>query len=101
MLNNLKCLILLPDWFGNLNQLTYLCTQSYEKVIKTPKMELKKLKTQSLVDALKSMNVGETCIAPDECTPTYVKKACSELKEKGYLFTTSTKTGVQTITRLQ
>ena len=71
----------MPDWFGNLNQLTYLCTQSYEKVIKTPKMELKKLKTQSLVDALKSMNVGETCIAPDECTPTYVKKACSELKE--------------------
>ena len=46
-------------------------------------MELKKLKTQSLPDALMAMSVGETCIAPDECTPTYVKRACCELKEKG------------------
>lgn len=64
-------------------------------------MELKKLKTQSLPDALKAMNVGETCIAPDECTPTYVKRACCELKEQGYLFQTSTRSGVQTITRLK
>ena len=64
-------------------------------------MALKKLKTQTLPDALTSMNVGETCIAPDECSPAYVKRACSELKEKGYLFTTSTKAGVQTITRLK
>ena len=47
------------------------------------------------------MKVGETCIAPDECSASYVKRACSELKEKGYVFTTSTKTGVQTITRLK
>jgi len=64
-------------------------------------MELKKLKTQSLPNALMGMNVGETCISPDECTPTYVKKACCELKEKGYLFVTSTKAGVQTVTRLK
>lgn len=64
-------------------------------------MELKKLKTQSLIDALMAMNVGETCIAPDECSTSYVKRACSELKEKGYVFATSTKTGVQTITRLK
>ena len=64
-------------------------------------MELKKLKTQSLTDALTDMKVGETCIAPDECSASYVKRACSELKEKGYVFTTSTKTGVQTITRLK
>lgn len=64
-------------------------------------MELKKLKTQSLPDALKAMSVGETCIAPDECTTTYVKRACYDLKGKGYLFTTSTKTGVQTVTRLK
>ena len=29
-------------------------------------MELKKLKTSSLADALKEMKVGETCLAPDE-----------------------------------
>lgn len=64
-------------------------------------MELKKLKTASLTDALKDMQVGETRIAPDECTPAYVKRACSDLKENGYIFATSTKTGVQTVTRLQ
>lgn len=64
-------------------------------------MELKKLKTQSLPDALMSMSIGETCISPDECTPAYVKRACSDLKEKGYLFVTTTKTGVQTVTRLK
>lgn len=62
---------------------------------------LKKLKTQSLPDALMAMNVGETCIAPDECKTAYVKRACSELKDKGYLFTTSTRAGVQTVTRLR
>ena len=64
-------------------------------------MEIKKLKTASLADALKGMTVGETCVAPDGYQPKYVKRACCELKEKGYLFTTSTKTGVQTITRLK
>lgn len=64
-------------------------------------MEFKKLKTQSLPDALSAMNVGETCIAPDECTTAYVKRACCDLKKKGYLFTTSTKAGVQTVTRLK
>lgn len=64
-------------------------------------MDLKKLKTQSLPDALMAMSIGETCISPDECTPGYVKRACCELKEQGYIFITSTKTGVQTITRLK
>lgn len=64
-------------------------------------MELKKLKTSSLADALKEMKVGETCISPDDCTPAYVKSACTELKAQGYLFTTSTRIGVQTVTRLK
>lgn len=64
-------------------------------------MALKKLFTQSLPEALIAMSVGETCIAPDDCTPAYVKRACSDLKEKGLLFTTSTKMGVQTVTRLK
>lgn len=64
-------------------------------------MEIKKLKTQSLPAALMAMNVGETCVAPDECTPAYVKRACTSLKEKGYLFATTQKSGVQTITRLK
>lgn len=64
-------------------------------------MELKKLKTLSLYDALMEMTIGETCIAPDEVSPSYVRRACADLKEKGYVFSTSTKTGVQTVTRLQ
>lgn len=64
-------------------------------------MELRKLKTQSLPDALRGMAVGETCISPDECTPVYVKRTCYELKQEGYIFTTTTKTGVQTVTRLK
>lgn len=64
-------------------------------------MEFKKLKTMSLYDALEGMAIGETCVAPDEVSPAYVKRACTDLKEKGYLFTTTTRTGVQTITRLQ
>lgn len=64
-------------------------------------MELKKLKTQSLYDALRAMSVGETRIAPDECTRKTVIKTCSELKGEGYVFTTTTKSGVQTVTRLK
>lgn len=64
-------------------------------------MEFKKLKTQSLPDALMDMAIGQTCISPDECTPAYVKRTCTDLKAKGYVFVTSTKTGVQTVTRLK
>lgn len=42
-------------------------------------MGLKKLKTSSLADALTAMKVGETYLAPDECSVLYVKRACSEL----------------------
>lgn len=64
-------------------------------------MELKKLKTSSLADALREMKVGETCLSPDECTPKTVIKTCVELKSQGYLFQTSTRTGTQTVTRLK
>lgn len=64
-------------------------------------MALKKLITQSLSDALKNMHIGETRIAPDDCTPGYVRRVCSELKASGYLFQTSTRTEVQTVTRLK
>lgn len=64
-------------------------------------MELKKLITQSLPDALMAMQIGETRISPDGCSKAYVKRACTDLKEKGYLFVTTTKTGVQTVTRLK
>lgn len=64
-------------------------------------MAIKKLKTQSLPEALMAMKIGETCISPDECSPAYVKKACTELKARGYQFRTSTKSGIQTVTRLK
>lgn len=67
----------------------------------TERMEIKKLKTASLADALKDMTIGETCVAPDGYQPKSVTKTCVELKEQGYLFQTSTRSGVQTITRLK
>lgn len=62
---------------------------------------LKKLIAQSLPEALMSMSVGETCIAPDNCGVSTVRKTCTELKARGYIFQTTTRTGVQTITRLK
>ena len=77
----------------------------HSKILKsnqtTAKMEIKKLKTASLADALKEMNVGQTCIAPDGYAPATVIKTCSELRDKGYLFQTSQRAGVQIITRLK
>lgn len=72
-----------------------------KKKRKYQEMELKKLKTQSLCDALREMKVGETCIAPDGCSVAHVKRTCSELKAEGYLFATSQRAGVQTVTRLK
>lgn len=64
-------------------------------------MEIKKLKTASLADALAEMQVGEICLAPDGYSPKTVVKTCVEMKSKGFLFQTSQRAGVQTITRLK
>lgn len=64
-------------------------------------MEIKTLKTVTLSEALAEMKIGETAIAPVGYKPETVRRACSELKEKGLLFTTNMRTGVQTITRLK
>ena len=65
-------------------------------------MEYRKLQTQSLDEALTEMAVAETCFAPDNCTPDYVRARCSSLKrDKDMLFTTRTIDGVMLITRLK
>ncbi len=67
-------------------------------------MELKRLRTASLSDALKQMTIGETCLAPEGYDKRGVAKTCSELKREGYIFVTTTKTGgmnEQVITRLK
>jgi hypothetical protein len=64
-------------------------------------MELKKLIAQSLSTALQSMRVGETCLSPDNYAHSTVKKTCHELNAKGYIFSTRTREGMQTITRLK
>lgn len=63
--------------------------------------ELRTLVTASLPEALADMKVGETCYAPKGYTPETVRKSCSELKAKGYIFTTNSRTGRQTVTRLK
>lgn len=64
-------------------------------------MDIKTLKTATLSDALAEMKIGETAIAPAGYTLKTVRKTCSELKEKGFLFATTTRAGVQTVTRLK
>ena len=64
-------------------------------------MELKKLIIQSLPEALKRMALGETRVAPGDVKPAYLRKTCSELKEKGYVFLTSMKSGEMTVTRIK
>lgn len=83
------------------NNFYYLCIKVTEKYLKLLNMELKKLKTSSLADALKGMKIGETCISPDGYSHKTVIKTCAELKAQGYLFQTSTRTEVQTVTRLK
>lgn len=43
-------------------------------------MEIKKLKTASLADALAEMQVGESCLAPDGYAPKTVIKTCGKPK---------------------
>ncbi len=64
-------------------------------------MEIKKLKTGTLADALAEMQVGDVRIAPDGYSPKTVIKTCVKMKEKGYLFQTTQRSGAQTITRLK
>lgn len=64
-------------------------------------MEIKKLKTATLSEALAEMKVGESRLAPDGYSPKTIIKTCVEMKEKGFLFQTSRRAGVQIITRLK
>lgn len=56
-------------------------------------MDIPTLYTATLSQALRTMSVGETCYAPEGYSPATIKKTCSELKAKGYTFTTSARTG--------
>lgn len=68
----------------------------------TAKMELKKLVTFSLPEALRAMQVGETCIAPADYSERTVRAVCSKLKAtEGLIFATTKKGGRQTVTRLK
>ncbi|HBY16800.1 MAG TPA: hypothetical protein DEG90_06670 [Porphyromonadaceae bacterium] len=65
-------------------------------------MTLQKLPNPvSLSDTLKCIEVGETWIKPDACSWSNIKKTCSELNEKGFIFVTSIRSGAGTITRLK
>ncbi len=63
-------------------------------------MEVKRLETGTLSDALRRMEVGEVRRAPLGYKVTTVQKACSEFNKKGERrYYTSTKTGDMFITR--
>lgn len=69
----------------------------------TKQMDIKRLQTATLADALKTMRVGETCLPPKGYDRLTVCKTCSRLRHEGYTFVTTTKTGdgQQVITRLK
>lgn len=90
------------------NKLAYMFIKHYLCIVKllnsnhnNKKMEVKRLQTASLSDALKQMTVGETCLSPDGYSHRTVIKTCCELKTEGYIFSTTTKTGEQFITRIK
>lgn len=62
---------------------------------------IKKLECATLIDALKSMQVGEIRLAPDGYSSRSVIAACGKLRKEGLIFTTSQRCGEQTITRLK
>ena len=64
-------------------------------------MELRKLVSLTLTDQLRGMEVGETCLSPDNTTAATVRRLCAALRAEGLMFSTSTRTGKQTVTRLQ
>lgn len=64
-------------------------------------MDIKRLKTASLSEALMQMSVGETCYAPEGYAYKTVIKTCCTLRSQGYVFNTTTKTGEQIITRIK
>lgn len=64
-------------------------------------MEIKKLKTVGLEEAMLGMEIGQTCETPDDCSVNYVRSTCSILNRKGYLFVSNGKTGVMMVTRLK
>lgn len=61
---------------------------------------IKEMVLRSLPDALREMQVGESCYAPAEYSPYTVKAECSRLKSEGYLFTTKQINGRRLITRI-
>lgn len=63
-------------------------------------MEIKRLETGSLSDALKRMEVGEVRLAPLGYANATVSKTCSELNKTGkYRFFTTAKTGDMVVAR--
>lgn len=64
-------------------------------------MAIEKLITATLGDAMKAMAVGETRQAPDGYQVNAVRVEVAKLNKQGYLFQTSTRSGVQTITRFK
>lgn len=59
------------------------------------------IKASTLTSALRAMEVGQTQFAPKGRSRSTIKRTCTLLAKEGYVFTTSTRLGEQTITRLK
>lgn len=64
-------------------------------------MKLKKLKIITLSDALRGMEIGESCMTPDNLTVQTIRVTCAKLKSEGLLFATNGKIGCPVVTRLK
>lgn len=69
--------------------------------MKTESTAIRRLRVATLMDALRAMEVGETSVAPEGYKEGAVRAACYTLKAQGYIFSTSMRSGVQTITRIK
>lgn len=65
-------------------------------------MNFRKLEVQTLPEMLSGIKVGETVVAPEDRSRNSIKAAISRLMSRtDMVFTSSTRTGVLTVTRLR
>ena len=61
---------------------------------------IKEIRLYTMEEALMEMEVGESRYASSEQSDGFVRKACSEMKSKGYEFVTRVVNGRRLITRV-
>ncbi len=66
-----------------------------------PSETLPRLEVRSLKAGLRNMPVGTAAVVAGDTTDWNVRRACSQMKSEGMLFSTSSRTGVIVVMRIK